>query len=156
MTSAQLATLKTDIQGQGSLTAAVASADWPTVANFYNADSATLVWLPSVSIDTLKGAIDWTTTPVAGGNGGFQMLSAGARDAYSSLTQGSMVDATQVNIRNGFASIFPSNIALALQAVAQRLATRLELLFSSGGPPVVSSVFGYRISPDEVQKAMGK
>jgi hypothetical protein len=60
-----------------------------------------------------------------------------------------------VNVRNGFASIFPVNVANALAAIAQRTATRLEALFSGGGSPVVSAVFGYQVTAAEVQKAMG-
>jgi hypothetical protein len=155
LTTAQLATLKTDIQAQGTLAAAVSAADWQTVAAFYNANSSSAIWLPSVPVATLASAIDWSTTALTGGNGGFQSLAQAARDAYFALTQGGSVDATQTNVRNGFSSIFPANVASALAAVAQRTATRLEVLFGSGGPPVVSALFGYQVTASEVQKAMG-
>lgn len=143
--------LKTNIQGQGTLAAAVAAADWFTVAAFYNAGSGVQVWLPVVSVDALKNAIDWT----AAAGSGFQQLNQAQRDTYSALTQGSSVDATQANIRAGFASIFSASIATALALLSQRQGTRLEILFSVAGPPNVSNVFGQRLTADDVQKAMG-
>jgi len=156
MTPAQLATLKTDIQAQGSLAAAVAAHNWTPVMDFYNAASATSVWLPAVRVEVLADAIDWTTTAVAGGNGGFQQLPAAARDAYFALTQGGVVDATQANIRNGFGSIFPANVASALAAVSQRVGTRLEVLLSTpAGSAVVTQVLGVGVTAQDVATALG-
>ena len=156
MTPAQLATLKTDILAQGTLAAAVAAHNWTPVMDFYNAASATNVWLPAVRVEVLADAIDWTTTAVAGGNGGFQQLPAAARDAYFALTQGGEVDATQANVRNGFGSIFPANVASALAAVSQRVGTRLEVLLSTpAGSAVVTQALGVGVTAQDVATALG-
>jgi len=156
LTTAQLAIFKTDIQAQGTLAAAVAAHNWTPVMDFYNAASATNVWLPAVRVEVLADAIDWTTTAVAGGNGGFQQLPAAARDAYFALTQGGVVDATQANIRNGFGSIFPANVASALAAVSQRVGTRLEVLLSTpAGSAVVTQVLGVGVTAQDVATALG-
>ncbi|MDE2022337.1 MAG: hypothetical protein KGI71_05515 [Patescibacteria group bacterium] len=128
--------------------ALVAAHDWPGLANAYNALSspAVMVWRPSVPVSELASAIDWTADA-----NGFQALTVSKQNTYFALTQGGTVDATQVNIRNGFGAIFPAAIATALAAVAQVQATRFQALFTTNG---VTTYFGASLSPTDVQQAM--
>lgn len=147
LTTAQLAALKTDIQGQAALTSAVAAQDWVTVANFYNTATATQLWRPNVGSQEIIGAANWTA---------FATCTVQQQNTFLAMLLNPTVDATKANIRAGFAAVF--TVAAdqnALSAIAQRAATRLEVLFGSGGPPIVSAVFGYTIPATEVQKAMG-
>lgn len=147
LTSTQLATLKTDIQGQGSLAAAVAAADWFTVAQFYNAASATSVWMPNLSTQLVLATANWAA---------FATKTVQLQNTFLAMTSQATVDATNTNIRNGFGAVFQGADLTALATVAARTATRLEALFVTvAGPPIVSAVFGYAVGADEVQKAMG-
>lgn len=150
LTSAQLATLKTDINAQAPLAAARTAADWPTVAAFYNANTspAVAVWKPSITVHEMNAVITWSA---------FAGLTALAQNAYMAMTQDGFVDATSATVRAGFSTVFGAGSAslTALNALAQRTATRLEaLLVSVAGPPIVSAVFGQSLSADDVQKAM--
>jgi len=142
------AALKTNIQGQGSLTGAVASSDWPTVANFYNAASATAVWIPNLP----RSVVIANTNLVA-----FATKTTLLQATFTLMLLDGIVDATNANIRAGFSTVFQGADLTALSNIAQRLATRYEALFvSQAGPPIVSAVFGQTLTPDDVQKAMGK
>lgn len=149
MLSTDLPAFKTSILADSTLTAAVAAKDWQTIANAYNAPSspAVMVWRPSVPVSEMANAIDWT----AGANG-FLSLTVAKQNAYFALTQGGTVDATQVNIRNGFGAIFAAAIASALAAVAQVQATRFQALFTTAG---VTSYFGQQVDGIDIAAAMG-
>ena len=147
---ADLATLAAAINADPNLTAAVQQQAEQTIAVYYNTvpASPTLVWNPSIPLSTIKKAIDWTADA-----NGFQTLTATKQNAYLAITaDGANLDATNVNIRNAFGSIFPATIATALQAAAQTPATRFQALFVSGGS---TSYYGYQVSQQDVQSAMG-
>jgi hypothetical protein len=116
------------------------------------ATTQVMIWLPAVAVSALNSAIDWTTTAVSGGNGGFQAFSQAARDAYFAMTQGGTIDSTQANIRNGFGSIFPTNVAAALTMVAQRAATVFESYFTTANV-CPAPYFGFIPQDTDVNKA---
>lgn len=146
LTASQLATLKTDISGQSSLTAAIAAKDWPTVAAFYAQPSspAVTIWRADVKPSEIVAAITGTD---------FVGLTAVKQSLLSLLLMPDVVDATSANVRADFSAIFPASASLtALTAIAQRTATRLEALFTTSA---VSAVYGYTLTAADVQQAMG-
>ena len=144
MTTAQLATIKAAINGD------------PTAAAFENGDSGnqalatylntvpaspTMVWRPVVSAADMAAVIDWSA---------FAALTVAKQNTYFALQSGP-VDATSVNIRNGFNTVFGAGATLtALTALAQRGASRFEAMFTTSN---VCSVFGQSISAWEVGSA---
>lgn len=144
LTSAQLATLKTAINGDANLTALVASGDAYQIAAYYNQPSnpAVSIWRPQIAVKELNAVIDWTA---------YAALTVAKQNAYMAMTQGGVVDATALTIRNGFTSIFGAGTTLtALGTLAARTGSRLEALFSSGN---VSTVFGMQITDMDVTAA---
>src|SRR5574337_413974 len=146
LTPAQLASLKTDISSQSSLTTAVAAKDWPTVAAFYNAASspAVTVWRADVRPSEIVAAITGSE---------FVALTAIKQSLLSLLLMPGVVDATSANVRADFSAIFASGSSLtALTNIAQRTATRIEALFTTAQ---VSATYGYSLTAADVQQAMG-
>src|SRR5574337_2012440 len=125
LTASQLATLKTDISGQSTLTAAVAAKDWPTVAAFYAEASspAVTIWRADVKPSEIVAAITYTELVA---------LTSPKQFALQVLLQPGVVDATSANVRAAFSAIFGTSASLtALTALAERTATRLEALFTT-------------------------
>ena len=150
LTPAQQTTLKTDITSGGNaaaLGAFITAEDWPSVANFYNALSGSTVWRAAVPVRELTGVIVGSV---------YDGLSTAKQNGYLAVTQGGVVDATQPTIRAWFSDIFGAGTTLTgLTAVAQRPATRFEMLFSTAASPAnVTTVFGQHLSGDDVQQAM--
>jgi hypothetical protein len=149
LTTAQQAILATDINSAanaGALGAFITAADWPSIANFYNAASATQVWIPNLPVTIVLAATNWTT---------FAIKTALQQSTYIAMTSQPTLDATNVNYRNGFAAVFSGVDLTVLSNIAQRVATRLEALFGSGGPPITSTLFGVTLGPGDVQQALG-
>ncbi len=144
LTLTQLATLKTDVLAQPTLTAAVLAADWPTVALFYNAGStpSANVWIPNLPATVLNGTVNWVA---------FAAKTVQQQNTYFAMVQGGFVDATSANIRAGFGAVFSGADLTALANIAQQVGTRFEVLFSTAN---VSLVFGQTLDPADVQKAM--
>src|SRR5574340_562885 len=146
LTPAQLATLKTDAEGQSSLTAAIAAKDWPTVAAFYAEASspAVTIWRADVKPSEIVAAITGSE---------FVALTAIKQSLLSLLLMPGVVDATSANVRADFSAIFASGSSLtALTAIAQRTATRIEALFTTAQ---VSEVYGYALTENDIAAAMG-
>jgi hypothetical protein len=149
LTPAQKTTLKTDMHSGGNAAALgtwLAAADWPSIATWYNTDSGSMVWRPSIPVSDLTRNIVGT---VADG------LSTQKQQGYIMLTQGGFVDATYANIRNWFSDIFGAGATLtALTAEAQRPATRFQMLFATAASPAnVTTVFGQMLTPEDVRLA---
>lgn len=142
MTPAQLTTFKTAINGDAALASARAAGDHGAIAAYYNGAGAGTIWRPSVSVSELNTAIVWSE---------FIALTQGQRDAYRALISGS-IDATNTNIRSGFGSIFAGTSLSNLTALAQRVPSRFEALFTVAQ---VCSVFGYTVSVADVAAALG-
>lgn len=156
LTTAQLLILKNDfkvtrantVYSGKTLKIHLDESNYAKIAEFYNSDfsPATLFWNPEVSVESVIANIVWSD---------FINLSQGQRDAFMALTQGGYLDATNANIRTGFASIFvnPSTTFTNLQNLSRRNATNLEKLFETSGGSLVSSVFGYKVTPGDIQTA---
>jgi hypothetical protein len=146
LTSAEAATLKTNVQA--NFAELVAVSDWPAVANAYNLPSnpAVNLWRNDVSPTEIAATITMSA---------FTALTQQQQNGLLLLTQG-QVDATSSNVRAAFSTIFGAGATLtALTALAQRVGTRAEVLFSSAaGAANVSTKFGQRLTADDVQRAM--
>ena len=67
------------------------------------------------------------------------------------MAQGEYIDATNANIRAGFVSIFGAGATVNnLTAIAQRVATNFEFLFTTSN---VSSVYNYILTDDDIREA---
>jgi hypothetical protein len=155
LTAAQQTTLKTDANGQGTLTAAIAAHNWTPCVAFYNANGPTAVWRNNVRNSEVVANI------VASAYIALTALQQKALDLYIGPD---IVDATSANVRAGFSSIFGAGATLTnLTAVAQRTGTRLEILLASVvGPPAIcgidaggASLFSQQIDELTFQRAMG-
>lgn len=146
LTQAEDATLKTDVQT--NFPTLVVVADWPAVANAYNLPSnpATNVWRPDISASEIAATITMSA---------FTALTAQQQNGLLLLTQGP-VNATSANVRAAFQDIFGAGQTLtALTALAQRVGTRAEVLFSSAAAGArVTTKYGLLLTAADVQKAM--
>src|SRR5208337_409335 len=96
LTTAQLATLKTDIQsGPNSATLApfVTGSNWPAIVAFYNTPSTTPVWIPNLPVTAILAATNWTA---------FAAKTSLQQITYLAMTSQPTLDATNINYRNGF------------------------------------------------------
>lgn len=153
LTSAQLTALATDINGQASLASARATHDAPAVCAFYNAGGATTIWRNDCTPAQLVAVANWAS---------FAALTVAKQNVLFAILQASPIDASQSSVRTGFGQVFTGADLTALSNAAQRLATVIELLFGSGGPPIVAgtdaagnSLYGQGLDPATVAKAMG-
>ena len=150
LTPAQRTTLKTDVTSAANavaLGAFITAEDWPSVATFYNQNSVASVWRPNVSARELTGGIVGSA---------YDSLSVAKQNGYIAVTQGGVIDTTQATIRAWFSDIFGAGATLTnLTAIAQRLGTRFEILFSSvAGTANVTTMFGQLVSGADIQDAM--
>lgn len=148
-TQADYTKLKTDMHSAANAAAIgafVSAADWPSVRDWYNTPVTATVWKPNVPVRDLTRNIVGSV---------FDGLTTQKQQGYIALTQGGVVDATFLTIRNWFQDIFGAGATLtALTAEAQRPGTRFELLFSTVAAPAnVSSMFGQALTADDVQMA---
>jgi hypothetical protein len=148
LTTEQLVNLKAAILSEtdASFVANRTAGSTGAMADFYNTATATMVWKPRVTIIELLNSVVWSD---------FITLPQEKRDAWFALTQGGAegVDATITSVRVGFATIFggASDTVTNLTAVAQRPATRYEVMYTING---VCSVFGTIVSNDDIVKAL--
>src|SRR5574340_1691611 len=114
LTASQLATLKTDISGQSTLTAAVAAKDWPTVAAFYAEASspAVTIWRADVKPSEIVAAITYTELVA---------LTSPTQFALQVLLQPGVVDATSANVRAAFSAIFGDRKSTRLNSSHQKI-----------------------------------
>jgi hypothetical protein len=147
LTQSQLTQLATDINGQASLASARTTHDAQAIVAFYNAASATQIWRSDLrDSEVVAACVGADVAALSGANTTLMQM----------LITPATIDATSANIRSDFNSLFSGKTSLTnLTAVAQRAGTRLEALFSSGGPPAVTTVFGYLLTDRDVQLAMG-
>jgi len=142
LTPAQNATLKSAMLGDSNVIAIVGQDQ--KVADYYNAASTTSIWIPNLTRQTIIANTNWVA---------FAAKSALLQATFNALLLDGLVDATNANIRNGFGAVFTGADLTALSNIAQRLASRFEALFSSGGPPAVTTVFGHQLTDLEVYQA---
>lgn len=141
LTSAQLQTLKTHIQGDGTLSSLPNNSDGNfAIAALMNVQAAPdfWVWKTSVSKDDLTNSVGPDGTTFNWTGNGFITRSAGEIAAWEAIfsVQGT-VNASRANVRQAFADIFSGTGTAAanrthLLAVSRRLATRTEKLYATG------------------------
>jgi len=151
LSSSAAAKLRASITSNAAVSSQLAQADWPGIANFYNVTNAAILWRKDLSIQDFVGGFVWAEVST---------FTSDQTQRLTILTQPPFVDATNANIRNGFASVFTASAApstqAALLALAQRPATRFEALFTTAaGLATVSSQYGVVLSNTDVQSAMG-
>ena len=131
LTAAQLVALKAEIDGDPALSGqplnddghfAIAEAmNLPAVPQF-------IVWKTDMAVKDVKNAIVWTEYIAA--------ANAAERGALDLMISNGIVNAADVNIRQGFQDIFSGPNAAGtrnnLVAIAKRDATRAEGLFANG------------------------
>lgn len=140
MSAAQLLTFKTAIQANaGSYNVA----DLGSVSNWFNASSGTgFYWRANISTAELNTAIVWSE---------FALLSALLQNTYAAMISSGFVDATSTNIRNGFSTVFVGVSLTNLAALAKRIPTRLEALFTTSN---LCSAAGLSASNTDVAAAL--
>jgi hypothetical protein len=143
LNTSQLATFKAAINGDANLAAARAAGDQGAIAAYYNAAGSGSIWRPSINSAELNTAIVWSE---------FIALPVQTQNAYFALVQGGKIDATNANIRAGFSSIFAGTTIGNLTALAARVPTRFEALFTTAN---VCSCFGQTVTPADVAQALG-
>jgi len=161
MTAAQLQILKTDITVNHAATVYNGKTllqlwndnDTENLAAYYNTIATPQVdlWKPDIPVEEVTAAIDYSV---------FATKTAVLQNTFLLLVKGTFVNATQANIRAGFAVVFPSGASFTnLIALARRAATNGESLFKGalqGTNPnaaYVSSIYGYTVSGNDVYRA---
>jgi hypothetical protein len=144
LTTAQNATLKAAMLADANVIAIVGQDQ--KVADYYNAPSSPTVaiWIPNLPRGVILAATNWVA---------FATKTALLQTTYNTMMLDGFIDATNANFRNGFGAVFSGADLTALSNAAQRTGTRLEVLFSAGGPPAVSTLFGHLLSDVEVNAA---
>jgi hypothetical protein len=167
LTGAQLTTLATDINAQGSLSAARSAKDATIIANFYNANASPDFWVWRTSVSKAEyyqsTSIDGTIFSFVGA--GFITRTQGERDAWRDLfdAQG-FANPALPQVRQAVADIFSGATAPApanrthLLTVSRRKAKLVEKLFAVGtgstAVPATMDVEG-SLRAEDVQQAMG-
>jgi hypothetical protein len=145
LTTAQNATLKAAMLGDANVIAIVGRDQ--AVADYYNAPSSPVVaiWRSDIRGVEIVSAITMTE---------FAALTALKQTCLTFMMEPNVIDATSANVRSAFNTIFGAGASLAaLTAVAQRTGTRLEVLFSAGGPPATTTMYAHILTDVEVNAA---
>lgn len=153
MTTAQLQTLKTDINakqntvtGGETIAQHLAKSQWQKIADYYNTAASPQVdlWKPDVLVTDLARAVLMSE---------FVALTVQRQNGYFVLTQGTYIDASDANIRTSFSTIFggASATLTSLTAIAKKAATNFEALFVSGS---ISSAYKIVVTSEDVRQAM--
>lgn len=130
LTSEQLVILRSDIEGDVTLSAIPNTPDGAfTIADIYNqlASPTFYLWKSHVSTYDIRSALIWNE---------YDTLSVSKQNAFQFLCSNGIVDARLTNVRQGIASIFSGpgqagNFS-ALTIIAKRTATRIEKLLATG------------------------
>ena len=147
LTSSQAVTLKSAITSDATVSGAVTARNWFAIAENYNSATTTQIWRNDITPGQILTAIV--------GSEAIKQSAQQLQLAQLLLTE-PVVDATNLVVRAQFSSIFPASSAASTSAnlvtVAQRPATKFENLFVTS---LVSTVYGYTLTPQDVQNAMG-
>lgn len=130
LSPAQLQTLKADILADQALSVLPNTPDANyQIAQAYNllADPVWVVWKTMIPTSDIKKAMVWTE---------YVGRSTGEQNAFALMIADGVINASDVNVRAGFADIFSgpngATTRANLTALAKRSATRAEQLFSTG------------------------
>ncbi len=144
-TLAQLQAIKAAINGDATAAAYVAADQFGALCTYMNSPASPVVnvWRPDITVSQLLTGVVWSE---------FLALTAAQQGAWRALTAAD-VDATNANIRAGFVSIFgaSSQTIANLTAIAERPATRLEVIFTTAS---VTSQFGTTLSESDAHLAL--
>jgi len=150
LTSGQQSVLVSAINADPTLTALAAANGFPQIADAMNAASspAVSVWRADLPSKTVLNALQASDMPTPAGLIGYVQL----------LLSVPVIDASNANVRASFSTCFSGKTTLAnLTGLAQRTATRFEALFTTVASPAnTTSVYGYLVTADDVQAALGK
>ena len=151
MTTAQLQTLKTDILNNidPTVVAARTEGNDNAVAAWYNGEASPTVkvWRPDVMVNEFSAAIVWTDALALTTN---QILT------YHSIIWAGVIDMTDAQIRQGLTTIFGagSTSINQINTKSQKNATRLELLYATGGTVKVSPFYKQTLRNEDVRAAL--
>lgn len=129
LTAEQLAILKTNIESSTDqeIIDALAIRNDNAIAEYYNRESTFVVWRSRVSVEEYRDALVWTEV---------DQLTTGAARIWDWITAHMQlpIESGKPEIRQGIADAWGSNTTTRanLLAVAKRLATKAEALFSTG------------------------
>jgi len=152
LTTAQQSALVTAINNDSALTLLANSNGFSQIADAMNAPSSPTVsvWRQDLSVTTILSNITASDMP----------STANYLSYLQMLLSIPVVDATSANVRGSFSTVFSGKTSLTnLTAAAQRTATRFEALSSfitAASPANTTSVYGYIVTPSDVQAALGK
>lgn len=145
-TPTELASIKAAVSADATALAYWTAGSAGLCCAYLNAPSPTpvLIWRPNIPVAELLTGVVWSA---------FVALTPQVQAAWAALTAGGTVDSTNANIRAGFVTVFGAASATVanLAAIAQRPASRLEAIFSSGG---VSTQYGATIHVADLIGAM--
>lgn len=143
MTPDQLLTFKAAMLADANIAAFVAAKDAQSITAYYNGAGTGSLWRPSISASELNNAVVWSE---------FAGLTVALQNTYLAMIAVGYIDATNVNIRNGFSTVFTGKTSLTnLATLAQRTATKFEALYAAGN---VCPLFGYMVTPYDVGLAL--
>lgn len=130
LTPSQLQALRADIDADGTLSQIPNTPDGAfEIASVYNqlVSPAWTVWKTNVSTHEIRSVLVWAE---------YNELTVSKQNAFQFLCSNGIVNAGLTNVRAGIQSIFAgpqqTGNLVALVAIAKRLATRAEKLFSTG------------------------
>ena len=154
LTTAQNVTLKAAILADPVLNAIPNTFDGAfAIADALNllATPTFIVWRTNVPTSDVKKAVVWTE---------YVGRSVGEQGAFSLMISNGIIDASQINVRQGIQDIFsgPSglNSRTALTAISKRSATKVEKILATGtGTDAIPAVMGFEgnISPQDTYAA---
>ena len=151
LTSAQKCTLRTDMDTHPELTTAIANADLAAIAAFYNEDApgGDTCWRPTMSVYEVKQQIVWTE---------YLSTSVTEKSTFELIISNGEIQSSDPNIRGGIADIFAgpqlAQTRQNLLAAAQRVMTRLELLFADTAQSPATLVVEGSLSQSDVLWAL--
>ena len=147
LTSSQATTLRNAVTSDASVASQVQNHDAYSIAAVYNQATSTQIWRPDLSPSMLYPSIVASEAITQ---------SAQALLLAEIVLSAPVIDASNPNVRAQFATVFPASTCVStianMTAVAQRPASKFETLYISNQ---VSAVYGYVLTPLDVQQAMG-
>lgn len=141
MTPAQLTALKADIAANQA--ANQAAGNYGAVADYYNTTSgAGFYWRNNISAQEIAGAIVYAE---------YAALSVSQQNTYDAMRASGTIDATSANIRSGFSAVFSGVTLTNLTALAKKVPTRGEALFTTAN---ICATPGLTVTANDVDAAL--
>jgi hypothetical protein len=147
MTPSQLSTLKADMLADPAIVTMIQAGNALGIKKAYNAQTATPCWRTSLPFADAWAGVDKTE---------YIALGQGNRDAFALMFREGSVNPSIAAVRQDFTDIIPvsaPNTRAGLSAAAQRMCSRVELLFATGGA-VKTLVFEGALGAQDVADAL--